>query len=107
MDRRIVLHWTGLGAAVLGVLWGGASARAQIRLDLNLGRHPGASIRFGSVPPPVVVPPPAVWVPPPVAPAVQVVPPPVRPAVPVVPPTTVRYEHAHDRYGRPVLTASP
>jgi hypothetical protein len=79
MSERNLARWVALGAAAACLLGNAAMARAQIHLNINVGRHPGASIHFGSVPPP-------------------------RPVV-VVPPATVRYEHYHPR--PPVAVVPP
>jgi hypothetical protein len=57
----------GVGAAVTWTLVAVGGAGAQVHVNVDLGHHPGASIRFGSTPP--------------------------RRVVPVVPPAAVRYEH--------------
>jgi hypothetical protein len=85
MNKRHIARWLGLGAALAWVLGQAAAGRAQVAVRLDLGRHPGGSIRLGSPPPPRVI-----------VPGAPVV-------VPALPPASVRYEHFHDRdrFGRP------
>ena len=78
MSQRSISRWAALAAAVAWLLGGVGAARAQPHFRADMGRHPGSSIRFGSVPPP-------------------------RPFM-VAPPTTVRYEH---HYPRPPFVVAP
>jgi hypothetical protein len=83
MSRWIVLRGLTTSAALAWMLGGTAAARGQLHVNLDLGHHPGASIRFGGHEPPRVR--------------------------PVVPPAAVRYEHYHERewHGRPIPVVPP
>ena len=78
MSIRRIPRWLPIGAVLVGGLWSAAEARAQqVQFHVDLGRHAGASVRFGSgphVPPPRAV-----------------------PFVPVPPPAAIRHEHYEAR----------
>jgi hypothetical protein len=79
MNGRVVMCGIAAGAVVGWMLGLAGEIQAQLHVDVDVGRHPGASIRFGSVPPP-------------------------RPIV-VTPPASIRYEHFHER--RPWVATPP
>jgi hypothetical protein len=73
MNIKSIPRGIALAAVVAWGSWGTVEARAQgVQFHVDLGHHPGASIRFGSAPPP---------------------PRRFEPVRPVVPPAAVRHEH--------------